>query len=74
MKKSKRNIVEMLEEDEEQEFDQPCAYGNRVDNYAVYCHNKKWKDAPTKCRRTWYTAGEVRDEDCEGFKKNESVA
>lgn len=51
-------------------FDQPCAYGQRVDGHAVYCTNHEWEDAPRKCRRTWYTGGEVRDEDCEGFAPN----
>ena len=59
------NIVEALSDDNI--FDQPCKYGNRVECHAVYCHNTEWKDAPRKCKRTWFTGGEVRDEDCEGF-------
>lgn len=51
-------------------FDQPCAFGQRVDGHAVYCTNEKWDDAPRKCRRTWYTGGEVSDYTCEGFKEN----
>jgi hypothetical protein len=51
-------------------FDQPCKYGNRVDCHAVYCHNTDWPQAPRKCRRTWYTGGEIRDEDCPGFSPN----
>jgi hypothetical protein len=49
-------------------FDQPCRFGNRVDTHAVYCHNTGWALHPRKCRRTWYTGGEERDEDCEGFE------
>lgn len=63
------NLVEWAT-DEEQAFDQPCIYGNRVGCYAVYCHNDEWEDGPGKCRRTWYTGGEERDEDCPGFKAN----
>lgn len=62
------NIVELIAD--ESAFDQPCKHGNRVDCHAVYCHNDQWKEAPRKCRRTWYTAGRERDEDCEGFEPN----
>ena len=66
-----QNLVELLAADPEGcAFDQPCAYGNRVEDHAVYCHNTEWKDAPRKCHRTWFTGGEVRDEDCPGFKPN----
>lgn len=60
------NVVEMLS-DEDGGFDQPCRFGNRVGEHAVYCHNDAWVDSPRKCRRTWYTGGKVRDEDCPGF-------
>lgn len=33
-------------------YDQPCAYGCRVEYHAVYCENDKWLYAPRKCRRT----------------------
>lgn len=62
------NLVEFMEE--EQAFDQPCKYGNRCGGHAVYCHNDEWKDSPRKCRRTWYTGGEIKDEDCEGYAPN----
>ncbi len=65
------NIVEIMaasDPNEDCAFDQPCAYGHRVGGHAVYCHNDEWKEGPRKCRRTWYTGGKVRDEDCEGFK------
>jgi len=58
-------LVEML--CDESAFDQPCIYGNRVETHAVYCHNE---NIGGKCRRTWYTGGEIKDEDCEGYKKN----
>jgi hypothetical protein len=67
------NLVEMIFGDGPN-FCQPCKHGNLVDEHAVYCHNEVWKDAPRKCRRTWYTGGEVRDEDCPGFTPNESAA
>lgn len=64
------NLVELMAEAEDCAFDQPCKYGHRVECHAVYCHNDGWKDSPRKCRRTWYTGGEVRDEDCPGFEPN----
>ena len=63
------NIVEMVAEaTEEGGFNQPCRFGYLVERHAVYCHNDGWLYAPRKCRRTWYTGGEVKDEDCRGFK------
>lgn len=67
---SPANLVEMIADNEECAFDQPCRYGHRVDGHAVYCHNERWLYAPRKCRRTWYTGGEVRDEDCRGYEPN----
>lgn len=67
---SAANLVEFFAED--QGFNQPCAFGNLCEGHAVYCHNDGWLYAPRKCRRTWYTGGEVRDEDCPGFKPNPS--
>jgi hypothetical protein len=64
------NLVELLADEGDCAFDQPCAHGHRVEVHAVYCHNTEWADAPRKCRRTWYSGGEVRDEDCPGFKPN----
>lgn len=66
------NIVEMmtLDDNEGGGFNQLCAYGHLVEGHAVYCHNDGWLYSPRKCRRTWYTDGETRDEDCEGFKPN----
>jgi hypothetical protein len=63
------NMVELMTEDEEQ-FETPCLHGNLCEGHAVYCHNDEWTEGPRKCRRTWYTGGEVRDEDCPGFAAN----
>jgi hypothetical protein len=60
------NIVEILADDASG-FNQVCKYGYLVDGHSVYCHNDSWLYAPRKCRRTWYTGGETKDEDCEGF-------
>lgn len=67
---SELTLVEMMADEDECAFDQPCKYGHRVSCHAVYCHNDTWNDAPTKCRRTWYTGGDVRDEDCPGYAQN----
>lgn len=62
--------VEMVADEDDSAYDQPCAFGHRVEGHAVYCHNEAWPNSPRKCRRTWYTNGEVRDEDCPGFVAN----
>jgi len=65
------NIVELLQDDDSDcAFDQPCRFGHRVEGHAVYCHNEDWADSPRKCRRTWYTNGRIKDEDCPGFELN----
>ena len=67
------NIVEFLSHTENPEasaFDQPCKFGHRCESHAVYCHNDDWAEGPRKCRRTWYTGSEDRDEDCPGFQPN----
>lgn len=64
------NLVEMITEDDKQAFDQPCKFGNRCEGHAVYCHNAEWKNAPRKCRRSWYTGGMEKDQDCEGYQPN----
>jgi hypothetical protein len=68
MNKPQVNIGELIAD--ESACDQPCRFGNRVEGHAVYCHNDAWEDSPRKCRRTWYTGGEVKDEDCPGFQAN----
>lgn len=65
-----RSLVELVADDDDCKFDQPCVYGHRVEGHAVYCHNNEWDHAPTKCRRTWYTGGKVTDESCPGFAPN----
>lgn len=65
------NLVEFIQEpNADCAFDQPCKFGHRVEGHAVYCHNDEWKDGPRKCRRSWYTGGSVKDEDCDGFQPN----
>lgn len=61
---------QLFADDDDVKHNQPCVHGTLVDGHAVYCHNTTWKDAPRKCRRTWYTGGEVKDEDCPGFSSN----
>jgi hypothetical protein len=66
------NVVELMdfEDDGGDAFDQPCKFGHRCGGHAVYCHNDGWADSPRKCRRTWATGGETKDEDCPGFQPN----
>jgi len=68
------NLVELMADADDCAFDQPCKYGHRVEGHAVYCHNHEWKEGPRKCRRTWYSGGSIRDEDCEGFAPNPAYA
>ena len=63
------NLVELVA-DGDCAFDQSCRFGHRVEGHAVYCHNSTWAAAPRKCRRTWYTGGRMRDEDCPGYEPN----
>lgn len=68
------NIVELIAgEQEDGGFNQHCKHGYLVEGHAVYCHNSAWSDSPTKCRRTWYTGGEVKDEECPGYRRNSSI-
>lgn len=66
-------VVELMDDADGSGFNQPCRFGYLVDGYAVYCHNERWLYAPRKCRRTWYTGGERRDEDCPGFLPREEA-
>lgn len=59
--------VELLDDSDGSGFNQPCRFGYLVEGHSVYCHNERWLYAPRKCRRTWYTNGERRDEDCPGY-------
>jgi hypothetical protein len=58
-------VVEMV--CDESAFDQPCAFGHRVEGHAVYCHNSAWPGSPRKCRRN---RSDYRHEDCPGFVAN----
>ena len=62
-------LISSMEED--CAYDQPCKYGYRVDGHSVYCENPKMPNR--KCHNTWFTGGEYKDEDCEGYKPNEIV-
>lgn len=64
------NIVELAAPADECAFNQRCKFGHLVEGHAVYCHNDAWYDGPRKCRRSWYTDGEIKDEDCPGFQPN----
>jgi hypothetical protein len=66
------NIVELVADADDCAFDQRCKFGHRVEGHAVYCHNDAWVDGPRKCRRSWYTNGQTRDEDCPGFQPNDA--
>lgn len=63
------NLVELFAEDSDQSFNQKCKFGNLVEGHAVYCHSTN-KNAPRKCRRTWYTGGVEKDEDCPFYEPN----
>lgn len=58
------NIVELMADDEDCAWDQPCKYGHRVGGHAVYCHNDEWLDGPRKCRRG---AADYLHKDCPGY-------
>lgn len=66
---SMMNIVEMVSGPEDSSFDQPCAFGYRVESHAVYCHNEAWPDCPRKCRRSAHDP-DYKHEDCPGFTPN----
>jgi hypothetical protein len=60
-------LVEMVAGSDECGFDQPCAFGYRVEAHAVYCHNEKWPNSPRKCRRN---RTDFKHEDCPGYVPN----
>jgi hypothetical protein len=62
------DIINLNEICEEEHYDQPCQFGNRTSG-SVYCHSKH-PNSPRKCRRSWYTGNEVKDEDCQYYKPN----
>jgi hypothetical protein len=69
------NIVEIMTAgDDGNAFDQPCAFGHRVNGHAVYCHNDAWPNSPRKCRRnrgdSAYGEEPYLHEDCPGFTQN----
>ena len=64
------NLVEMMAGPEDCAFDQKCKFGHRVEGHAVYCHSSN-PEAPRKCRRSWYTGNEIKDEDCPFYEARE---
>jgi hypothetical protein len=68
------NLVEMIANQDECAWDQPCAYGYRVEDHAVYCHNEHWLYSPRKCRRhrgpSVWGDDPWPHEQCPGFKAN----
>jgi hypothetical protein len=71
--KTKFNMVEFMagawgeDEPEEQAFDQPCKYENRVGCHSTYCHNEKLV-GQRKCFYRWTSA--ERHSKCEGYEPN----
>jgi hypothetical protein len=63
--KTRLNVVEALS-DEEQAFDQACAFENRVGGHGTYCHNEKIE--ARKCPYRW--TGAAWHSECEGFAAN----
>jgi len=61
------NIVELIADEDDCAWDQPCAFGYRVESHAVYCHNDKWLYAPYKCRRG---SDDYPHNTCRGYKAN----
>lgn len=61
------NLVEIIADEDACDWDQPCAFGYRVEGHAVYCHNEKWLYAPRKC---WRNRDDQPHEKCRGFKPN----
>ena len=68
--KTQFNIVEMLADaDEEQAFDQPCIYGNRLGGHSVYCHHPD--GIARKCYYRWETDLKAYERnECGGYKPN----
>lgn len=62
------NIIESLSDD--CAYDQPCIYGLRVEQHAVYCHNEAWLYAPKKCHRSIEKTDKRYYTNCPGFKSN----
>jgi len=70
-RKTQFNIVEAMaddDEDEEQAFDQPCVYGNRLGGHSVYCHHPD--GIARKCIYRWCTQAEHEANECGGYTSN----
>lgn len=68
------NLVEMIADQADCAFDQPCFYGHRIETHAVYCHNESWLYSPRKCRRrqaaSWINQTPWPHEECPGYRPN----
>lgn len=66
------NLVELIADEDDCAWDQECAYGHRVEQHAVYCHNPG-DDMPRKCPYGWRSGGRYPDCMCPGFKPQPGV-
>lgn len=66
-KKINLNMVEFFS-DEDQAFDQPCIFGNRVGEHSVYCHSKK--AGYRKCYYRWCSQKRHEVNYCGGYEPN----
>lgn len=60
---------------EDGEFNQKCKFGKLVNSHAVYCKSPD-RNAPMKCRRTWFygeAAKNMQDEDCPYYEPNKNL-
>jgi hypothetical protein len=65
--KTNFNMVEYFS-DEEQVFDQPCKWGNRVGGHSVYCHNQS--TGCRKCIYRWCSQKQHEENECGGYEPN----
>lgn len=65
------NLVELMADPENCAFDQKCKFGYRVEWHSIYCHSSD-PNSPRKCRRSWYTGNEIKDEDCPFYEERKN--
>lgn len=63
------NLVELITDETDKIFDQPCKNGCRILDHAVYCHSTN-PAAPRKCPYSWRSDGKLKDQDCPFFEPN----
>ena len=67
--KTQFNMVEAIADpDEEQAFDQPCRYGNRLGSHSVYCHHPA--GIARKCYYRWCDQKTHKENECGGYDPN----